>query len=74
MSAAVDVGMRSPMPFSAAPPLKAGPFSRSSIIRTLLGVILVGIGLLFTLPYAFAVTANLYGQFSHLTERAVTAT
>jgi uncharacterized protein DUF4013 len=38
-----------------------------------LGVILVGIGLLFTFPYAFAVTANLYGQFSHLTQRAATA-
>lgn len=39
-----------------------------------LGVILVGIGLFFTLPYAFAVTANLYGQFSQRTERAVTVT
>ncbi len=37
-----------------------------------LGVILVGIGLLFTLPYAFAVIANLYGQFSQRTQRAVT--
>jgi len=36
-----------------------------------LGVILVGIGLFFTLPYAFAVTANLYGQFSQRTRRAV---
>jgi uncharacterized membrane protein len=34
------------------------------------GVILVGVGLLFTLPYAFAITANLYGQFSQRTERA----
>ena len=33
------------------------------------GVILVGIGLFFTLPYAFAVTANLYGQFSQRTQR-----
>jgi hypothetical protein len=39
-----------------------------------LGVILVGIGLLFTLPYAFAVIANLYGQFSQRTQRAATAT
>ncbi len=39
-----------------------------------LGVIVVGIGLLFTLPYAFAVTANLYGQFCQRTERAVRAT
>jgi hypothetical protein len=38
-----------------------------------LGVILVGIGLLFTLPYAFAVIANLYGQFSQRTQRAATA-
>ncbi len=39
-----------------------------------LGVIVVGIGLLFTLPYAFAVIANLYGQFSQRTQTAVTAT
>src|SRR2546422_5304102 len=38
-----------------------------------LGVILVVIGLFFTLPYAFAVIANLYGQFSQRTQRAVTA-
>jgi hypothetical protein len=38
-----------------------------------LGVILVGIGLFFTFPYAFAVTAHLYGQFSQLTQRAATA-
>ena len=35
-------------------------------------VILVGIGLLFTLPYAFAVIANLYGQFCQRTQREVT--
>jgi len=33
------------------------------------GVILIGIGLFFTLPYAFAVTANLYGQFCQRTGR-----
>jgi hypothetical protein len=38
-----------------------------------LGVIIVGIGLLFTLPYAFAVTANFYGQFSQRTQEAATA-
>lgn len=38
-----------------------------------LGVILVGVGLLFTLPYAFAVTANLYGQFAQRTRSAVPA-
>lgn len=38
-----------------------------------LGVILVVIGLLFTLPYAFAVTANLYGQFSRRTQLTATA-
>jgi hypothetical protein len=38
-----------------------------------LGVILVVIGLFFTLPYAFAVIANLYGQFSQRTQRAATA-
>ena len=37
-----------------------------------LGVILVVIGLFFTLPYAFAVIANLYGQFSQRTQRAAT--
>jgi hypothetical protein len=37
-----------------------------------LGVILVGIGLLFTLPYAFAVIAHLYGQFCERTRPAVT--
>jgi hypothetical protein len=38
-----------------------------------LGVILVGIGLLFTLPYAFAVIANLYGQFCQRTQSAAPA-
>ena len=42
-------------------------------IIAFLGVILVGIGLLFTFPYAFAVTANLYGQFSQRTQRAAAA-
>jgi uncharacterized protein DUF4013 len=37
-----------------------------------LGVIVIGIGLLFTLPYAFAVTSNLYGQFCQRTESAIT--
>lgn len=38
-----------------------------------LGVILIGIGLFFTLPYAFAVTANLYGQFKQRTQRMAPA-
>jgi Protein of unknown function (DUF4013) len=38
-----------------------------------LGVIVVVVGLLFTLPYAFAVISNLYGQFSGLTESAAIA-
>ncbi len=38
-----------------------------------LGVIVVVIGLFFTLPYAFAVIAHLYGQFNQRTQRAVTA-
>jgi len=38
-----------------------------------LGVIVVVVGLLFTLPYAFAVISNLYGQFSRLTESAAVA-
>jgi uncharacterized protein DUF4013 len=37
-----------------------------------LGVIVIGIGLLFTLPYAFAVIANLYGQFRQRTESVTT--
>ncbi len=43
------------------------------ILGGLTGALLIGIGLLFTLPYAFAVTANLYGQFKQRTESAVTA-
>jgi hypothetical protein len=39
-----------------------------------LGVIIVLIGLLFTLPYAFAVIANLYGQYARLTETAAATT
>lgn len=38
-----------------------------------LGVIIIVIGLLFTLPYAFAVIANLYGQFAERTQVAVSA-
>ena len=37
-----------------------------------LGVIVVVIGLLFTLPYAFAVIAHLYGQFGQRTRPVVT--
>jgi hypothetical protein len=37
-----------------------------------LGVIIIVIGLLFTFPYAFAVIANLYGQFCQRTQIAVT--
>lgn len=33
-----------------------------------LGLIIVLIGVLFTLPYAFAVIANLYGQYARATE------
>ena len=38
-----------------------------------LGAILILVGLLFTLPYAFAVIAHLYGQFRQRTEGAATA-
>lgn len=38
-----------------------------------LGVILIGVGLLFTLPYAFAVISNLYGQFGQRTQSVATA-
>jgi hypothetical protein len=37
------------------------------------GVILVGIGLFFTFPYAFAVTAHFYGQFCQRTSRVAPA-
>lgn len=37
-----------------------------------LGVIVIGIGLLFTLPYAFAVIAHLYGQFKQRTDSVAT--
>ncbi len=36
-----------------------------------IGFILVLVGFLFTLPYGFAVTADLYGQFRQRTESAV---
>jgi uncharacterized membrane protein len=36
-----------------------------------LGVILLLIGVLFTLPYAFAVSAHLYAQFKQRTDIAV---
>lgn len=42
-----------------------------AIIIALAGFILVGIGFLFTLPYAYSVTASLYGQFKQRTEGAV---
>lgn len=37
-----------------------------------LGVILLVVGVLFTLPYAFAVISNLYGQFAQRTASAAT--
>jgi hypothetical protein len=38
-----------------------------------LGVILLVVGVLFTLPYAFAVISHLYGQFKQRTEGVVAA-
>jgi hypothetical protein len=38
-----------------------------------LGVILLVVGLLFTLPYAFAVASHLYGQFAERTDSVITA-
>ena len=38
-----------------------------------LGVILLVVGVLFTLPYAFAVNAHLYGQFRQRTQSMATA-
>ncbi len=42
-------------------------------IIAFLGLIVVLVGMLFTLPYAFAVTANLYGQFCQRTRSAALA-
>lgn len=39
-----------------------------------LGIILVFVGVLFTIPYAGAVSAHLYGQFKRLTQSVATAT
>lgn len=39
-----------------------------------LGVILIVVGLLFTMPYAFAVSAHLYGQFKQRTQSVASAT
>jgi hypothetical protein len=44
-----------------------------TVLVWLMGIV-VGIGLLFTLPYAFAVIANLYGQFCQRTQGTITAT
>src|SRR5215472_8223962 len=41
----------------------------AGIIGTL-GIIIVGIGILFTIPYALAVEAHLYGQFCQRTQDA----
>jgi len=39
-----------------------------------LGIIVVLIGILFTIPYAGAVVASLYGQFSRSTQGAAAPT
>jgi hypothetical protein len=47
----------------------------ASIVAAIIGFagfIVILIGALFTFPYAFAVSANLYGQFKQLTESAAT--
>ncbi len=45
----------------------------AGIIGGVVGVLLIVIGLLFTLPYAFAVIAHLYGQFRRQTQSVVAA-
>ena len=48
----------------------------ASVLGTIigfLGLILLVIGVLFTFPYAFALSANLYGQFAQRTEGAASA-
>ena len=44
-----------------------------AVIIGFAGFIVILIGALFTFPYAFAVSANLYGQFKTLTDSAATA-
>jgi hypothetical protein len=44
-----------------------------AVIIAFAGFIVILIGALFTFPYAFAVSANLYGQFKTLTDSAATA-
>ncbi len=45
----------------------------AGILGGVVGALLIGIGLFFTLPYAFAVISHLYGQFRQRTEGVVTA-
>ncbi len=45
----------------------------AGILGGVVGVLLIVIGLLFTLPYSFAVIAHLYGQFKERTQIVVMA-
>ena len=55
MSAATSASVTSALPFSAAPPLIAGPLSRATIVKVLLGTCLVGIVGAIPLPWMLAV-------------------
>ena len=45
----------------------------AGVVSAIIGVLLIVIGLLFTIPYAMAVSSHLYAQFRQRTESAVTA-
>jgi putative inorganic carbon (HCO3(-)) transporter len=55
LSGIATVPIRADAPLSAAPALTVGPFSRSTIVRTLLGAVLVGIVAAIPLPWMLAV-------------------
>lgn len=55
MSATTSASVTAAFPFSAAPPLTAGPLSRSTIVKALLGACLVGIVAAVPLPWMLAV-------------------
>lgn len=59
MSAAANAGIRTGLVFSAAPPLSAGPLSRSTLATVLISVILVGVVGAIPLPWMLAVFGGL---------------
>jgi len=59
LSSTTDLGVREPVVFGAAPPLRLGPFSRSTIVTTLLAVALIGIVSAIPLPWMLAVLGGI---------------